>query len=178
MPRRTRLVSAEQADGAWFSEAQRFDQLWIRLVVYPIALLFWAYLMVHVLGGRPVGSDAAPDAFIVVFWLLFGVGLPLLFHGIRMETRVGPEGVHLRHFPFHRKFRRWSYEEIRGAEARTYRPLAEYGGWGIRIGPGGYAYNVKGNRGVQLVLTSGQRILLGSQQAEALAAAIAKGRNA
>lgn len=171
-------VDEHQADGSWFRETQRFDQLWIKLAVYPIALLFWAYFVVQVLGGEPVGSDPAPDAFIIVFWLLFGIGLPALFHGIRMETRVGPLGVHLRHFPFHRQFRRWPFERIRSAEARTYRPLREYGGWGIRIGPGGLAYNVKGDRGVQLVLTSGQRILLGSQEPGALAAAIAKGRDA
>jgi hypothetical protein len=34
------------------------------------------------------------------------------------------------------------------------------------------AYNVSGNRGVQLELVSGKRILIGSQQAEELAAAI------
>ena len=172
----TLLVGPEQADGAWFSETQRFDQPWIRLVVYPIALLMWFFFVRQVVLGIPIGDDPAPDAFYAVFWVVFGIGLPALFHGIRMETRVGPAGVHLRHFPFHRKFRRWPFDRIGSAEARTYRPLREYGGWGIRIGPGGLAYNVKGNRGVQLVLSSGIRILLGSQEPDALAAAIARGR--
>lgn len=168
-------IEEPRADGAWFSETQRFDQLWIRLIVYPIALLMWYFFVRQVLLGIPVGDDPAPDAFVVVFWLLFGIGLPALFHGIRMETRVGPGGVHLRHFPFHRQFLRWPFEEIRSAHARTYRPLAEYGGWGIRIGSKGWAYNVKGVRGVQLELSSGQRVLIGSQQPDALAATIAKG---
>ena len=59
-------------------------------------------------------------------------------------------------------------------------PILEYGGWGIRYSPfgKGWAYNVRGNQGVQLELANGQRILVGSQRADELARAIgqAKGR--
>jgi hypothetical protein len=39
----------------------------------------------------------------------------------------------------------------------------EYGGWGIKYGKMGKAYNVSGNRGVQLEFTDGKRLLIGSQ---------------
>ena len=172
----TQRVRPDAADGGWFTETQRFGwPVWMLLL--PIALLFWSLAAVQLIGDRPVGSDPAPDWVVLVFWLLFGAGLPALFLAIRMETRVGPPGVHLRHFPFHRKFLRWPFEEIGSAAARTYRPLLEYGGWGIRMGAHGWAYNVKGDRGVQLELRSGRRILIGSQESDALAAAIAKGRS-
>ena len=63
-------------------------------------------------------------------------------------------------------------------EARTYRPLLEYGGWGIRYAPfgKGWAYNVHGSQGVQLELTNGKRILIGSQRAEELARAIGEAK--
>ncbi len=35
--------------------------------------------------------------------------------------------------------------------ARKYRPIREYGGWGIRYGWNGRAYSTSGNEGVQLV---------------------------
>jgi len=54
----------------------------------------------------------------------------------------------------------------------TYSPISDYGGWGIRYGSIGKAYNVSGNRGVQLELLNGERILIGSQKPEELAAAI------
>lgn len=62
--------------------------------------------------------------------------------------------------------------EIASAEVRTYSPIMEYGGWGIRWGPGGKAYNARGNRGVQLVLRSGERVLVGSQRPEELLGAL------
>ena len=46
------------------------------------------------------------------------------------------------------------------------------GGWGFRWGSSGRAYNLRGNRGVQLTLADGGRLLLGSQRADELAAAI------
>jgi len=51
--------------------------------------------------------------------------------------------------------------------------MREFGGWGIRTsGDGGRAYNAYGNMGVQLVLTDGKRVLVGTQRAEELLAAL------
>jgi hypothetical protein len=54
----------------------------------------------------------------------------------------------------------FSWEEIEKISVREYSPLFEYGGWGIRRGKSGRAYNVKGNIGLQLVLKNGKKILL------------------
>ncbi len=55
----------------------------------------------------------------------------------------------------------------------TYRPIADYGFWGIRAGRDGErALIARGNRGVRLELTDGTRLLIGSQRPEALAAAL------
>jgi hypothetical protein len=61
------------------------------------------------------------------------------------------------------------YEDIVEAEARQYNPLTEYGGWGMRWGISGQAWNVSGRYGVQLVLRDGRRVLIGSRESEELA---------
>ncbi len=53
--------------------------------------------------------------------------------------------------------------------------LREYGGWGVKYGRAGKAYNVSGNRSVQLKLSSGKGLLIGSQRPEELAQAIQEG---
>lgn len=40
----------------------------------------------------------------------------------------------------------------------------DYGGWGIRYGRKGKAFNVFGSRGLQLEFTNGKRLLIGSQK--------------
>ena len=48
--------------------------------------------------------------------------------------------------------------DVAYAEARTYAPLREYGGWGIRGLSRKRAYNVSGNRGVELSLVDGRKL--------------------
>jgi hypothetical protein len=49
---------------------------------------------------------------------------------------------------------------------RTYKPIAEYGGWGLRSGifGNGQAFNVYGNTGLQLELKNRKKLLFGTQK--------------
>ena len=93
---------------------------------------------------------------------------------LRLSVRLDAEGLHIRFFPLVN--RHIPLDQITRWEARTYRPILEYGGWGIRCGWKGMAYNVSGNQGVQLELANGKRILIGSQRAEELAKAIGEAK--
>ena len=157
-----------------FREVQPFRQLWIWVIVVAIASLIWYALVQQLLLGSPVGENPMPDLVLVIFWLVFGIGFPALFVSSRLVTEVRIDGIYIRYIPFHRSFRRIGFEQMRRHEVRTYRPLAEYGGWGIRYGfkGKGRAYNVSGNRGVQIELSNGKRLLIGSQRPEDLVRAI------
>jgi hypothetical protein len=85
-----------------------------------------------------------------------------------MITDVRPDGLVVRFPPFHRRL--IALEDVRSVEAREYSAIKEYGGWGIRhSSKNGTAYNVRGNRGVQLILKNGKRVLIGSQEPDRLA---------
>ena len=125
------------------------------------------YLHAATRAGLIVVSVACPPAGIV-----FGLALPLLFYVMNLTTEVREDGLYYRLFPFH-----WSFQSIGGSdidkfESITYRPLRDYGGWGIRYGFNGKAYNVSGNRGVQLQLRDGRQVLIGSRKPEDLADAL------
>jgi len=92
----------------------------------------------------------------------------------QLSVTVTDDAIHIRWFPF--AWRTVRLTDIESAQARTYRPLLEYGGWGVRWSPGrGMAWNASGNRGVQLTLTSGKQLLIGSQRADELAKVIREG---
>jgi hypothetical protein len=101
--------------------------------------------------------------------------IAFLIYGFKLITEVRSNGVYVKLWPISWKFKRIGFEEIAGCYARKYRPIVEYGGWGIRWGTSGKAYNAYGNIGVQLELTNGKRLLIGSQQAEKLAETINEG---
>ena len=104
--------------------------------------------------------------------IFFCAALVYLFLAMRLVTEVRGDGLHVRFFPFHLRPLVFRPGELRSWEAVTYSPLWEYGGWGIRYGPKGKAYNVSGNRGVMLTFRDGRRHLVGSQKPEELAAAL------
>ncbi len=111
----------------------------------------------------------------------FGMGLALglvfvmvvILFLLHMTTEVTATGVRVWFgwIPTYRRF--VPIDTVRSVEVVTYRPIADYGFWGIRSGRDGErALIARGNRGVRLELTDGSKLLIGSQKPELLAAAI------
>ena len=154
-----------------FREEQRFRQWWMWLLIgFLVALQWWGFVQQIVLGQR-FGDQPAPDWMMVLLWLLFGIGLPLFFLYLRLIVTVTDESIDIHFRPLTR--RTVPISDVTHVKARTYAPLREYGGWGIRGRRGNRAYNVSGDRGAELVLTDGRKIMIGSQRADDLALAIA-----
>jgi len=107
--------------------------------------------------------------------LAIGMGLVLvvIILLLHMTTEVTPSDLRV-WFGWLPTYRRSvPIESIRSVEVVTYRPIAEYGFWGIRSGRDGErALIARGNRGVRLELTDGSKLLIGSQRPELLAATI------
>jgi hypothetical protein len=154
-----------------YHEEQRFRQWWIWVLVgAPAALAWWPFIQ-QIIGGEPVGQNPAPDWVVWVLWLLFGLALPFLFGRVCLVIEVTDEQVSIRYWPFSR--RAIALVDIQQVQARQYNAVKEYGGWGVKgWSKAKMAYNVSGDRGAELTLKDGRRIMLGSQRAEELAGAI------
>ncbi|KON26466.1 hypothetical protein AC481_07150 [miscellaneous Crenarchaeota group archaeon SMTZ-80] len=149
-----------------FHEVQQFSQVWLWLLILFITGIFWYGIIQQIIYHMPLGRNPAPDLILLIFWLFFGIFFPLFFYSIKLVTEVRGDGLYIRFFPFHFSFRRILLKDIKRHEVRTYSPIREHGGWGIRYGLKGKAYNVCGNRGVQLEFVNGKRLLIGSQRSE------------
>ncbi len=107
--------------------------------------------------------------------LLLGLGLLMvvIIFLLHMTTEVMPTDLRV-WFGWIPTYRRLvPIDTVRSVEVVTYRPIADYGFWGIRSGRDGErALIARGNRGVRLELTDGSKLLIGSQRPELLAAAI------
>lgn len=156
-----------------FREVQRFGG-WFRLFVagsLVAAAGLGGYATAMSLIEEPANMVAA--VISVSCGVVMPLGIVVLFWINRLETEVRADGLYIRFFPFHLRFKRFAGEDLVECYARRYRPIMEYGGWGLRYGwKGGWAYNVSGNEGVQLVFNNGKKLLVGSQEAEGLETAI------
>ena len=122
--------------------------------------------------GPPLGNYHVSDYMPVLLTVILGGGLPLFMYTCGLDSEVRNCGVCIRFHPFHRKWVVFEFESIQKVDYLTYRPIRDYGGWGIRYGRTGKAYNVSGNKGVLLTLRDGKSVLIGSQNHEALCSAI------
>ena len=86
---------------------------------------------------------------------------------IILRTWVNEEGVYIKMFPFVFRYKFFPWDSIAKAYIRKYHPLWEYGGWGIRFRRWNFrhiAFSAFGNSGLQLELTNGKRILIGTRK--------------
>ena len=102
----------------------------------------------------------------VVFLVLLAV---LTVH---QTTRVEGDGVTVSLGFLYRT--RVSFVEVARAEAVSYRPIRDYGGWGIRGFGRRRALNTRGDQGVLLTRVDGSTLLIGSQKPRELLAALTR----
>lgn len=160
-----------------FREVQKMDHICIRLGVGIPVVFFWYVAYQQLFLRKPLGNNPAPDWIMLVLLLVFGVLFPLFFYSLKMITEVRKDGLYVRFYPFHFSFRAFLFKTIKSYDVITYRPIRDYGGWGVRHGLKGIAYNAKGNRGVLFEFAEGsevKKLMIGSQVPEKLSEVICR----
>lgn len=155
-----------------FKEEQRFTQSWliiILIVAIGVPFLFGVYGIVQqIIYKTPLGQKPMSDAGLIIFTVGMFL-LTLLIFFMKLSTRIDKEGIQYQFYPFHFSMKKISWDKIEKAYVRTYLPISEFGGWGLR---GGFffnkgkeeAVNISGNIGIQLILKSGKKLLIGTQK--------------
>ena len=115
--------------------------------------------------------EAINPKWILPLWLIWAVMTLIdgtLALALKLVTEIHPDGICVFFGPLGFPSKRFDWSEIARLYPRTYSPIIEYGGWGIRWGKSGTAYNLRGNQGLQLELKNGKRFLVGSQYPDKL----------
>jgi hypothetical protein len=158
-----------------FHEEQYFD--WRVYALIATLELVGGYWMVWV--TRHWGPIAALLArrwsleFTIGFVIALALPIVLALLLLHMTTEVTPSEVRIWFgwVPIYR--RAVAITSVSGYYVVQYRPIVDYGGWGIRTGRDGErVLSARGNRGVRLELADGTSLLIGSQRPEELAETI------
>ncbi len=157
-----------------FKEMQRFTQPWLwgfLLATFLfVAVTFGWALYQQLVQERPWGNRPLSDTGLILSScgaIGLALAVVLLFVVLRLEVEVRDDGVLVAFRPFSRRV--FSYADIRQCTARTYQPIRNYGGWGLRTNFRSNAYTVRGNEGVLLEFVNQKPVLIGSQRARELA---------
>ncbi len=146
-----------------FFEIQKFTQTWVLAVLILVVLLMVRFVI-------RLLKDEKIKKINPLFFLIFLIPLAAIFltFSLRLETRIGPSGISYRFYPLHIKQTRVDWGNVDSAYIRQYNATKEYGGWGIRDGKKGRAYNVSGDTGLQIIFKDKERLLIGTKKPEEL----------
>ncbi|MBL7884131.1 MAG: hypothetical protein JNL69_08675 [Bacteroidia bacterium] len=143
----------------YFSETQKFKQWWIWLIfLLPLIAIVDSYpnngFDMDTLWGSGIGIS------IVAL-------IALLLFSLKLKTEITDIGIGYKFNLFHTKMNVIKWEDISECFVREYKPLWEYGGWGLRYTiRNGKAFNTMGNKGLQIILKDGSKVLVGTQKSE------------
>ena len=136
-----------------YEEKQKFNAFWMSVLngFIILATLYTIYQL--------WGQEVDWIHFLAPFVAILSV---IMISSVTLVTKIDRESLSVGFHPFGK--RTIQRRDIAKAYVRQYSPLGEYGGWGYRSGPNGKAYNTMGDQGLQLELTDGSRLLIGTQR--------------
>ncbi|WP_298778974.1 hypothetical protein [uncultured Polaribacter sp.] len=147
-----------------FKEEQRFTHLWLIVLmtvslIVPIAIITKEYMQEN-------ASMSTNEFILTMNGILASASIIFFF---KLKTRIDEKGIHYQFFPFHFSLKTITWSEITTANVRTYDPIGEFGGWGLKGGflwkkSKGKAITISGDIGIQLVLKTGKKLLIGTQK--------------
>lgn len=149
----------------FFVEKQKFKQKWVWILLGAINLVFFYGIIKQLYFKIPFGNNPTGDKGLIISTLLFLV-FCFLFSRICLTTIISEHSITIQLNNFKKIKKTINWEDVASCEIRKYKPILEYGGWGIRFGMNGMAYNMYGNMGIQLTLKSGSKILIGTNESE------------
>ena len=154
-----------------FKESQRFKQWWLWLILLSFNGLFlFGVFKKQQFGDNPMSNEGLLTATVLT------IIITILFVNYRLDTKIKTDGIYVRFFPFHIKFKHYTWDKLTKSFVRQYSPLMEYGGWGLRLGlfGNGKAFNVSGDKGLQLEFTDNKKLLIGTNRPEELTETLIK----
>ena len=165
-----------------FKEVQSFRYKWpwflvLAVAIFNVVLFGWAMYKQFYL-GEPWGNKPLSDIGLgvvstLILLLMFAVFC--LFHFQTLHLEIDEGFIRYKFPPFINSTKSLKSTDVSELYVRTYSPISEFGGWGYRgILRKNQAYNVSGNKGLQIVFTNGKKLLIGTEKPDQLKQAIAQ----
>jgi len=181
-----------------FSEQQKYPpiMLWISMIaLLAVPGIFIYGLIQQVVHGQPWGDNPMDNLSLIIIAIsvtMIIIAALVVLWIVRLELVISTTDVSVKYFPFHRSFRKFSWNEISKASVIKINPL-RYGGWGMRTGSGfglrvgldgmkltnflysrRLIYTISGKYVLLLELKNGKKVMIGTRKEKELEAVIYK----
>jgi hypothetical protein len=152
-----------------FEEIQNFRHWFTWSVILATLALMIGILLYQVFTGNTVGNTPASNGLLLGFIFIYYVPMIALMYYAKLTIHISHEAICFGWNIPNKDLQKIEWKDVAACEIITYR----FTGYGYRLTKKyGIVYNTKGNKGLQLVKKSGEKILLGTLKAEELQSAI------
>ncbi len=155
-----------------YREVQRMSQTLFAFIFGGTSLLFIIGMIVFHFKENATWNESV-TGIVIATVVLFFTGW--LFLSLRLEVKIEESRLSYRMPPLINKERFIQRDEIRSYEVVDFKPIAQYGGWGIRFSPTrGKALTISGSTGLKLHLKNGKDLMLGTMKKAEIDKAMAR----
>ena len=148
-----------------FREEQKANSPLIWLISFFIPALLLFILVYQMASGRPLGNHPLPDFVLMIIFFVLVLIAFLIITRLKLLTIIDEEKI-----SYGFNFPTSDLNSVKLSDIKEI-SLVEYrfGGFGYHITKKyGIVYNMKGNKGIQIVLHSGEKLLLGTETGQEL----------
>lgn len=166
-----------------YKEEQPMRQSFLPWLIVPawllVVVIFGVGFYQQLYLGKQFGNEPMSNQGLLwsgIFSILLMGVLFIVLLSSCLITEIWTDGIRYRFLPFHRKLKCIQKADIASLEVAKYKPVAEFGGWGMRrkIFARKQAYNISGNIGLRIVLKNGRQIVLGTRKKDDIQQAVNK----
>ncbi len=169
-------MGSESAGGkTLFSESQNF------LMAFPLLAIAMLFLNLLFLYGiiqqeifeRPFGDQSISTTGLI-FLLVFTFIITAFLYSLRLEMHLEKDRIRVRFYPVHRSFYEFTTDQVVQCSVKKYKPMREFGGWGLRknLRTRAKAWTVSGNTGLELIFSEGHKLMIGTKKPVSLKTAL------
>ena len=147
-----------------FYEVQRMNQ-WLAwgVMITVNAIFIWGCIQQFIL-KEPWGNNPMSNiGLIIVTVIMILLTVSSLFF-TKLHTYINIEGVFVRYFPFHFKYKFFDWNSIETLQVKKYNPH-KAGGWGLKVALDGIRYyTMSGKMCLALTLKNKRKIVIGTKR--------------
>ncbi len=157
-----------ETESSIYYEEQRLSKLWF-ITSICIACFILFFLIKDIYNGV---NNVWVFLIITLVFILYAAFDAFLFLYMKLTVKIDYEFIHIKLFPFASK--KIPITEIFLTEATVFRPIKDYGGYGIRIifNQKESAYFLSGNTGVRVYYAISNPVVIGAAEPKRLINAI------
>jgi|GEM_PF-6447484 len=145
-----------------FSEKQKCLQSLV------VILLMWIWILIPQLSL--FGNTYTLPLWFFLFFIGYSLLFVILYFRSRLITSIGQDGIKV---SSRKKSEYYPWDEIKELSIIKYNPL-RYGGWGATRKREYTLFTASGDRAVQLVLTDGRKVIIGTRKPDEINSVLGK----